>query len=125
MEPISFILINGILVLVLILYLLLKKRADPPPSRLRMFGHFRFPKFLSDEHASDPIIREPWETAKSLNVLFNYNGHTWDAYEVLGVPAGSNGEIVDQKYESVLNQLDPESAEFVQAAYDAIRKDRS
>src|SRR5690349_4462282 len=25
---------------------------------------------------------------KSLNVMFNYNGHSWDAYEVLGVPAG-------------------------------------
>ncbi len=25
-----------------------------------------------------------------LNVFFNYKGHSFDAYEVLGVPAGSN-----------------------------------
>src|SRR5580704_10984815 len=27
---------------------------------------------------------------RSLNVVFNYNGHSWDAFEVLGLPAGSS-----------------------------------
>ena len=32
-----------------------------------------------------PISR-PGE--RPLNVIFNYNGESWDAYEVLGLPAG-------------------------------------
>lgn len=57
---------------------------------------------------------------KSLNVIFNYNGHSWDAYEVLGVPAGSSPDRVKEAFESSLAQVEPESRVFVETAYNAI-----
>lgn len=57
---------------------------------------------------------------KTLNVIFNYNGHSWDAYEVLGVPAGSSLERVKSALEEGLKQVDPESRVFLETAYQAI-----
>ncbi len=57
---------------------------------------------------------------KSLNVIFMYNGHTWDAYEVFGVPAGSRPEVIKSAFELALKNSDPESHEFLKTAYRAI-----
>lgn len=57
---------------------------------------------------------------KNLNILFNYNGHTWDAYEVLGVPAGASLELVTQAYQREIAKQDPTSHPFLQAAYQSI-----
>lgn len=60
---------------------------------------------------------------KPLNVLFNFNGHTWDAYEVLGVPAGSSWLRVEDAYRQVItNVADNSSREFYDMAYSAIKK---
>jgi len=58
-------------------------------------------------------------------VLFNWNGHTWDAYEVLGLESGHDAPGVDQAFEKLHQHVDPESRAFIQAAYEAIRKRRS
>lgn len=60
--------------------------------------------------------------AKNLNVLFMYNGHDWDAYEVLGVPAGCNIKLVTQRYQELIRGADEGKLLFYQAAYDAILK---
>lgn len=60
--------------------------------------------------------------AKSLNVHFAYNGHTWDAYEVLGVPAGASLRTVTKQYQETLIKADPQSRPFLDAAYQAILK---
>lgn len=57
---------------------------------------------------------------RSLNVIFNYNGHSWDAYEVLGIPAGSPIDKVNEAYQSSLNLVDQESRVFVDTAYQSI-----
>ncbi len=57
---------------------------------------------------------------KSLNVIFNYNGHSWDAYEVLGVPAGANIRIVTEAYQTAVRRCEKESVEFLETAYKAI-----
>lgn len=62
-------------------------------------------------------------TSRQLNVFFNWNGHTWDAYEVLGVPAGSSRESVIQAFH-VARAKSPDSIAFLQAATDAILKSR-
>ncbi len=67
-----------------------------------------------------PDYRNP-EMAKSLNVLFNYNGHAWDAYEVLGVPAGASLPIVTEAYQkAVKEQVAHQSLDFLETAYKAI-----
>lgn len=57
---------------------------------------------------------------KNLNVMFIYNGHSWDAYEVLGVPAGASLKLVTEAYQTALRRSDKESVEFLETAYRAI-----
>ncbi len=59
---------------------------------------------------------------KYLNVMFMYNSHSWDAYEVLGVPAGSSITQVTEAYQACLKKCDKESIEFLEAAFQAILK---
>lgn len=60
------------------------------------------------------------ESAKPLNIMFNWNGHSWDAYEVLGVAAGSSLEVVKIKYEELLVQSDEGQKLFLYEAYNSI-----
>lgn len=55
------------------------------------------------------------------NVLFNWNGYTWDAYDVFGIPTGSSPEAVQAAYEAACRRADNESLPFLEAAYSAIR----
>lgn len=59
--------------------------------------------------------------SRDLNVFFNWNGHTWDAYEVLGVPAGSSREAVIEAFHAARAGA-PDSTAFLQAATDAVLK---
>lgn len=59
---------------------------------------------------------------RSLNVVFQYDGQAWDAYEVLDLPAGSSLEKVEQIYKQKLTAADAGSRPFLEAAYQAIRK---
>ena len=59
---------------------------------------------------------------KSLNVIFMYNGHSWDAYEVLGIPAGSRLEAVREAYKKALANTEPASLPFIECALKAIEQ---
>ena len=61
--------------------------------------------------------------AKQLNAIFVYNAHSFDAYEVLGIPAGSNPEAVERAFKVALAKSTGET-QFLQAAYDAILRSR-
>lgn len=61
---------------------------------------------------------------RSLNVFFQWNGHTWDAYETLGIPAGSSPDAVAKAYQRAVAQGDSDSVPFFKAAYEAILKSR-
>ena len=58
--------------------------------------------------------------ARDLSVVFQFNGHSFEAYEVLGLPAGSPKEEVDKAYKVALSQNDTESHEFLELAYNSI-----
>lgn len=60
------------------------------------------------------------DSAVALNVFFNYNGHSFDAYEVLGVPAGSTLEEIQSAYQKTLTNHDESTRPFYRAAYEAI-----
>ena len=60
---------------------------------------------------------------RQLQVFFNWNGHTWEAYEVLGVAAGSSRETVIQAFHAARAES-PDSTPFLQAATDSILKRR-
>lgn len=53
---------------------------------------------------------------------FVYNGHDWEAFEVLGLPAGAKLAAVTQRYQELLRTADRAQMEFYEAAYRAILK---
>lgn len=79
-----------------------KMPSDPPPKK-----------------SSEAFSAKP---AKELNVLFMYNGHDWDAYEVLGLPAGCSLKMVTQRYQELVRDADEGKLLFLQAAYESILK---
>lgn len=68
----------------------------------------------------EELHHQPSET-RQLNVFFNWNGHTWDAFEVLGLPAGAGRDSVVQAFHAC-RAKSPDSTAFLQAATDAILK---
>ena len=57
---------------------------------------------------------------RDLNVVFQFNGHSFEAYEVLGLPAGSSKSEVDKAYSQALREAEEESKEFLKLAYNSI-----
>lgn len=119
MTPMRFFILNGIVLLLLVIYILRKR---PKSSfRLRM-TRLRGGTLAPDVGAADLGLGQQPPREKNLNTLFNYNGHTWDAYEVLGLPAGSPQNKIDEAYRSsVAKQQGESSRDFLDAAYQAIR----
>jgi len=98
----------------------------PPPK-------FRDPRLPSDAKvpvgASNytPRLRKPPvellnDEGRSLNVLFMWNGHSWDSYEVLGIPPGSSLEVARGAFDRAAALADKETLPFLRAALDAISK---
>lgn len=59
---------------------------------------------------------------RPLNVFFNWNGHSWDAYEVLGLPAGASMDAVTAAFERLQKEGDQSSMPFFKAAFEALQK---
>lgn len=60
---------------------------------------------------------------KSLNVMFIFEGVAYDAYEVLGIPAGANRRMVEEAYRLLLTQAshgDDSNRVLIEAAYKAL-----
>lgn len=60
------------------------------------------------------------DSVRELNVIFQYNGHDFDAHEVLGVPAGAGRQTVEKAYQELRKKSDSDSHEFIDTAYRAI-----
>lgn len=73
------------------------------------------------EGAQPPSTSKEQKVERPLNVVFNYNGHSWDAYEVLGLPAGSSPDKVEDAYKASAETVDAGSRPFLEAAYQAIQ----
>jgi hypothetical protein len=74
------------------------------------------------EGAQPPSTVTPLSLAeRPLNVIFNYNGESWDAYEVLGLPAGSSIESCEKALAESLERVDSGARPFMQAAFSAVK----
>jgi len=59
---------------------------------------------------------------RSINVIFNFNGESWDAFEVFGLPAGSGMATVEAAFKEAMGRADETSRVFLQAAFKAIEE---
>lgn len=117
-----------------ILWYVLVRGGEKRPTQLDMNARDSAPPLITSEpepvvdlaptmRVATPQVAHPdlvGKKTKSLNVMFIYNGHSWDAYEVLGVPAGSSIKSVTDAYQTALRRCDKDSVEFLETAYMAI-----
>ena len=68
------------------------------------------------EPTSEPQIRQ----TRQLSIQFMYNGHDWEAHDVLGLPQGASLPMATEAYQKLLQTKDSSSFPFYEAAYNAI-----
>ncbi len=59
---------------------------------------------------------------KGTTVFFMYNGHEWEAFEVLGLPKACDIQTATSHYQNLIKTSDPSTFEFYELAYSAILK---
>ncbi len=74
--------------------------------------------------AKSELITQPLKVISSKSVMIVYNGHEWDAFEVLGVSLEADIREITSKYQQLIKTSDPSSFEFLEAAYMAILQKR-
>jgi hypothetical protein len=67
---------------------------------------------------------QPLREAKNLSIFFMYNGHDWEAHDVLGIPQGGSLTLATEKYQKLIKSEDPSTFEFYESAYNAILQRR-
>lgn len=72
----------------------------------------------------EPESNQNLKATKQLSIFFMYNGHDWEAHEVLGIPQGASVDIATRAYQDQLKSAQPSSYEFLESAYSAIFKKR-
>lgn len=111
--------------LLLVLYFVLGRSKPKPPTRLNMRAkdsEGKKPVILEAEDQQEVAIasNEPHETSRSLAVMFMYNGHDWEAHDVLGVPQGASMHQITLVYQELIKKSDARSLQFYEHAYAAI-----
>ncbi len=74
-----------------------------------------------DDYLSDA---GPVERSSNKALYFNFSGHMWDAFEVLGVTPESTELELERAYDEALDSLEGTSREFIDLAYRVIREKR-
>lgn len=57
---------------------------------------------------------------RNLSVLFMYNGHDWEAHDVLGAPQGASMHLITEIYQKLIRNADVGSLAFYEQAYNAL-----
>lgn len=110
------------IIIVFVIWIASRRGNTPKPTKLKMNARSEpnpqkssGKRFENISISDDKIIE-----AKVLNVIFMWNGHTWDAYEVFGLPAGSPIERVREKFNELKSSTDPGQHQFLLEALKAI-----
>jgi hypothetical protein len=144
-----FLILNGFVVTLLVLSFFLMRRAPKGPVKLELrdeehvasdvareakaVANKPAPKFSDPRKKPigadnyQPRLKKPKveivdDDGRSLNIFFMWNGHSWDAFEVLGIPGGSSVESAQAAYGRGAALADKETLPFLKAALDAISK---
>lgn len=111
MSPTKFLILNAVVVTIMIFYFMKGRRQKPQPTKLNL-----------KKATFTPVKEIDISDEEELNVYFNFNGHMWDAYEILGVPAGAPMSDIEMAYLKCRMRIDEESKEILEMAYGAIQE---
>ena len=118
----NFLLFNGFVVLLLVGYMVFW-RPRKNTSRLKLGQQAPKLDYQVSKQNYQPRPRPKFEAqnVRQLNVIFQFNGHDFDAYETLGVPAGSSIETVEAAYRELIASSSEDTHEFYKKAFESIR----
>lgn len=122
----EFLIFSFVLLVVLVAYMLYRPKKQPSRLKLRDSkdgGKVDFSSLGIDVEGFED--GDAPSTAKEINIIFQFNGHSFEAYEVLGLPAGSSLREVEKAYRDSLNEKDMQAQEILHFAYRAILKKNS
>jgi hypothetical protein len=102
------------------LSILFMRRGPKAPVQLRLKNENSAP--LAPRKTVAPEVTPEMSPEISINAFFNWNGHLWDAYEALGIPAGSSLESVKTAYQRAITGADDNTKLFFKAAFEAITR---
>ena len=111
MDPAQFLILKGLVVIGLVSFFFLGRPKKHTPTQFNLRKTLFTP--VKDIDINDE---------EELNVYFNFNGHMWDAYEIIGVPAGAPQSDVEMAYIKSRSRIDEESKEILEMAYQAIQQ---
>jgi hypothetical protein len=118
-----FLIINGLIIGYLLLKLLAGSKPKKPTPLNFEFKAFRWPPKPGESPMPGGFKfgRAKEAEEKSLNCHFQYEGITWDAYEVLGVPAGADRDTCWVVYNDLKRKKET-PPEFLSAAWQALER---
>jgi hypothetical protein len=120
MSASLFLIVNAVVVLGLILFIAFQKR--PKPSGLNPQGKRQLDTDPEpSEKMSPKRSNAPSRKERSLDCPFQFNGHSWDAFTVLGVPAGSDRDTCLKALESE-RKSSKQADDFLDAAWLALER---
>lgn len=109
---------------VFVIWILSRRGRNPKPTVLNMTTDNKTkPKIKT--YNSVNFTEGDEVQAKVLNVIFMWNGHSWDAYEVFGLPAGSPIEHVRERYTEMVAVSSESQKLFLNEALKAINSKNS
>ncbi len=118
--------LNLVFGVLLVLYFVLGRPKPKQPTKLNMRAKDSGDKktqVLEPESPKTLAVQqaEPREvSSRSLSVIFMYNGHDWEAHDVLGVPQGASMHEITKVYQELVKKTDARSLQFYEQAYNAI-----
>lgn len=110
----QFLYLNLAIIGILFLGYFIFKRKPSEPSSI----NFRAKGDQAEVRAAQGISQK-----RPSGVVFNYNGHTWDAYEVLGVSKGASIEEIKSAFNKSLEKSDVNSHDFLKEALHTVLSD--
>lgn len=134
----TFLLFAGAVVIYLLILFLSGRRKRP--SSLRFIAENKDLKVVADRtasidevndavkkqvrnessHSDNKTEQSASKSSRSLNVFFNFNGETFEAFEILGIPAGSSIDSARAHYEKFFSALSRGERAIYESALDAI-----
>lgn len=126
MTPEQFFILNFILLVGFAGLFFWGRRGTKPPSRLNLTSvnhsqKVQEKKSVLPKGGGAETLGELHSTnLKDINPMFIYNGHAWDAYEVLGIIPGSSMEVIRESFDRSIQKSDVSSHEFLKVALTTI-----
>ncbi|NQZ01026.1 MAG: hypothetical protein HRT45_10220 [Bdellovibrionales bacterium] len=96
----------------------LSQASGQPPPSADLVGEAKSP--ISTEIENNVIPMPPKVSGHA--VMFNWNGHLWEAHEVLGVRMGSTMAEIEHAYTAQCEKVDPHSRAILKMALRSIHE---